>query len=441
MPRRSKLPKPRFYLKEPSSKVPTAIFLIYSYGGEKTLKYSTGEEIHPKYWNQKNQEFRSSRKYEDYKDTEKRIEEIRRVVLQVYREKGAIERDQFALELDYRLGFRQRENEKKVSMFKHIEKIVSQKEKATLEDKRKNPQKRYYHEALRSWMGKFKAYETWSGTKLTWEAINWEWLQSFTEWCFVVNNFSIGHSGKGVSIMKQFVNQARKDGLTKNRIVNEKGFAIKKAQTTKVVFFLDDFERLYEMKEDIVNDPKHFKVWSLIFIGGFTGMRYNMWKKIDKSLVRTIEGERFLEIWTSKTNQQVAIPLDPMLEEVMDLNDWVVPNLSQQRFSDYAKELWRKAGITERFEKVNSRGGIVSIERKEKWELFHPHSLRRSFASNFYLMGIPASWLMPITGHSSEKQFFHYINIEKRLNAKHVSRYMKQLATFRTRENPNMKIV
>lgn len=440
MPRRSKLPKPRFYLKQPSAKEPTLIFLIYAYGADKPLKYSTGEEIHPKYWNQSKQEFKTTRNYESYKAIEESIDKIRLTALALFREKGAIPRNEFSLELDYRLGFRKRESEKKkaISMFVFMQKVIEKRIKLAAKDKAENPDKRYYYEAMASWLVKYKLFEEWSGEKLKWDNINWEWLDQFKDWCFTVNEYSIGHTGKGVAVMKQFVNEARKAGLTQNRIVAERGFNVKKVQTTKVVFYPDDFEKLFQL--DVRNDKKYFKVWSLMFIGGFTGMRFNMWKKIDKTILQEIQGEKFLEIWTAKTNQQIAVPLDPMLEEVMELNNWVVPKLSQQKFSDYGKELWKMAGITETFEKVNTRGGKVSIERLEKWALFHPHCLRKSFASNFYLMGIPASWLMPVTGHSSEKQFFQYINIEKRLNAKYVSRYMKQLAKFRN-INPNLKAV
>lgn len=442
MPRRSKLPKPRFYLKEPKAKEPTLIFLIYSYGAAKILKYSTGEVIHPKYWNQSKQEFKTTRNYESYKDVEESIELIRRTVLKLFREKGVIPRNDFALELDYRLGFRERPEAKKetITMFGFMKEVVDKREKLAAKDKAENPNKRYYYEAMASWVIKFKKFEDWIGERLTWENIGWQWLDDFKEWCFTVHSYSVGHTGKGVAVMKQMVNEARKAGLTQNRIVNERGFNVKKVETTKVVFFPDDFEKLFKL--DVKNDPKYFKVWTLMFIGGFTGMRFNMWSKIDKTVVREIEGEKFLEIWTAKTNQQIAVPLDPMLEKVMELNDWKVPELSRQKFSDYGKELWKMAGITETFEKLSSRGGKVSVERLEKWEMFHPHSLRRSFASNFYLMGIPASWLMPVTGHSTEKQFFQYINIEKRLNAKYVSRYMKQLAKFRNiNTNPNLKAI
>ena len=44
----------------------------------------------------------------------------------------------------------------------------------------------------------------------------------------------------------------------------------------------------------------------------------------------------------------------------------------------------------------------------EKWELISSHIGRRSFASNYYGK-VPTSYLINITGHSSEKMFLNYI--------------------------------
>ena len=43
-----------FNLKEPNSKSETLIYLIFRYNNSK-LKYSTGQKIHPKYWNAETQ--------------------------------------------------------------------------------------------------------------------------------------------------------------------------------------------------------------------------------------------------------------------------------------------------------------------------------------------------------------------------------------------------
>jgi len=89
--------------------------------------------------------------------------------------------------------------------------------------------------------------------------------------------------------------------------------------------------------------------------------------------------------------------------------------------------MWKQVGVTEIVEDVSSNGGVVKVERVEKCDLFHVHSLRRSFATMMYLDGIPLKYLRLILGHSSEKQTEHYINISARLNAAHVAKHMEML--------------
>jgi hypothetical protein len=52
---------------------------------------------------------------------------------------------------------------------------------------------------------------------------------------------------------------------------------------------------------------------------------------------------------------------------------------------------------------------------------------RRSFATNFFLNGIPAAILMQITGHSTEKQFMQYINVDPKANAARFAELAKGL--------------
>ncbi len=63
----------------------------------------------------------------------------------------------------------------------------------------------------------------------------------------------------------------------------------------------------------------------------------------------------------------------------------------------------------------------------EKWEAVSTHTARRSFATNFYEMGIPAIQLMQITGHAIEKQFMGYINIDKKQNAKNIAKTLARI--------------
>src|SRR5450755_3190620 len=56
------MPEAKFVLKEPKSKEPTLIFLLYHFNGNK-VKHSTGEKIRPKFWNPTKQRAKITREF------------------------------------------------------------------------------------------------------------------------------------------------------------------------------------------------------------------------------------------------------------------------------------------------------------------------------------------------------------------------------------------
>src|SRR5689334_5922414 len=56
------MPEATFVLKEPSSKEPSLVYLLFRFNGQR-LKYSTGQKIHPKFWNEETQFARDTRQF------------------------------------------------------------------------------------------------------------------------------------------------------------------------------------------------------------------------------------------------------------------------------------------------------------------------------------------------------------------------------------------
>ena len=75
--------KVNFYLKDPKGKTETLIYLFFSYEGNR-LKYSTGETINPKNWNEENQRVKKS--FKDCFEINNLLDRIESEVKQIYRE-------------------------------------------------------------------------------------------------------------------------------------------------------------------------------------------------------------------------------------------------------------------------------------------------------------------------------------------------------------------
>ena len=85
-----------------------------------------------------------------------------------------------------------------------------------------------------------------------------------------------------------------------------------------------------------------------------------------------------------------------------------------QKFNDYMKDVVKICGFNEPTEgkKFNKETGRKEFGIYPKYELTTSHTLRRSFATNWYLK-MEISEIMEITGHTKESQYRDYINVRE----------------------------
>jgi integrase len=90
------------------------------------------------------------------------------------------------------------------------------------------------------------------------------------------------------------------------------------------------------------------------------------------------------------------------------------------------------AGFEETVSETITKGGIRQTVNYPKSELITTHTARRSFATNQYLAGFPATSIMKITGHRTEKAFMKYIKITPREHANKLRELWKQNTPSKT---------
>src|SRR5687768_13483926 len=78
------MPNAKLVLKEPTSSKKTLVYLMYAYDYNR-LKYSTGETIHPKYWNEKLQRAKETSQFSEYSEFNTRLKNIATYVNNAYR--------------------------------------------------------------------------------------------------------------------------------------------------------------------------------------------------------------------------------------------------------------------------------------------------------------------------------------------------------------------
>jgi integrase len=143
--------------------------------------------------------------------------------------------------------------------------------------------------------------------------------------------------------------------------------------------------------------PSKRKIWDIFVLNCYTGLRHSDWHKVS---IRNIH-EGKLYIRTQKTDEPVIIPVKPLIMEILERYDSIeVPTL--QKTNDAVRWIGEKA-----FDQKIGCGDM------NKWLQIRTHTVRRSFATNAYLGGIPIRDIMQITGHRTTESFLKYIRVTK----------------------------
>ena len=107
----------------------------------------------------------------------------------------------------------------------------------------------------------------------------------------------------------------------------------------------------------------------------------------------------------------------------------IVYKISDQKYNDYIKDVCELAELNE----LVKGSKLVETEPKsrmfrkktatyKKWQLVTSHIGRRSFATNFYGK-IPTTYLIYVTGHSTEAMFLNYIGKSNKDLAMEMTKY------------------
>lgn len=135
--------------------------------------------------------------------------------------------------------------------------------------------------------------------------------------------------------------------------------------------------------------------------------------RFNSSMIREVEGKRFIDLTQVKTGKAVSIPIMPEVEAILQKHGGDFPRkTSEQKYNVYIKEVCKQAGINKEMkgrlpETIDDRVR-KPIGTFEKWQLVTSHIGRRSFATNFYGK-VATTYLRNITGHGSESMFLEYI--------------------------------
>ena len=237
----------------------------------------------------------------------------------------------------------------------------------------------------------------------------------FENYC-LSNGYAPNTIARTIRFIKTICKHAKSNGLETSYQLDS--IKVKYHKIESVYLTVNELEAI-EKTSGLVEHLNNARDWLLISC--YTGQRVSDFMRFTKEMIRFEKNKEgvlkpLIEFTQKKTGKEMTVPLSQKVMDILSKRNGEFPRaISDQKYNDYIKIVCREAKITQ---KVN--GSIISetapesgIYRKEtgvfeKCDLVTSHIGRRSFATNNYGT-IPTSFLIYVTGHSTEAMFLNYI--------------------------------
>lgn len=249
-----------------------------------------------------------------------------------------------------------------------------------------------------------------AGKALTEMEISPYFFDNFTKW-LVDRGYSKNTVWNNVKFLKTMINRLMKNGIIAEKNLGK--LTVKKEVTTAIFSTEKEIQQLYELDLNLTEGLK--TVRDLYVLQCYTGLRFSDLHKFmqnPRAYVKHTDGISYIDITTTKTHQQLIIPLKPIALRILEDNNYKFGKkggFSLQHYNTTLKKIAAHINFDDEIIVVRTIGGKRTETVKKKHELISSHTARRSFATNAFLAGISSLQIRKITGHTTESSFLHYI--------------------------------
>lgn len=396
-----------FKLRKPNANTQQLIYLVYRFGRNDKLVYSTGLKVFPRYWNTEKMRVRNLVEALGKEAINERLNLLfsasENFCIETKAKGYEVTKESLKNFLDVFTGKTKSVNENTFHGFVEAF-LIRNKERTNpntgkiISYKVQQEHKRTFH-----YLQEYER-ERLNGKQLDFNDITIDFYSDFTAYLQSLG-LALNTIGHKIQTLKVWLNEATFKGINTNNQYKNQRFRAVTEQTDSVYLSVKELEQIYstDCKSERLN-----KVRDLFLVGAFTGLRFSDVTSLTKD---NIKGST-ISIEQHKTGKRVAIPLHPIVINIWNKYGEKLPKqISNQKFNEYIKEVCKLAGIDSIEQKNITKGGFRVRQSFKKYELITSHTARRSFATNLYLSGFPAISIMPITGHTTERAFMRYIRV------------------------------
>ena len=237
---------------------------------------------------------------------------------------------------------------------------------------------------------------------------------------------------RAIRFIKTLCNHAKQNGIETSYQLDS--IKVKYLKVDSIYLTSQELEKIENIeKSKLTESLENAKDW--LIISCYTGQRVSDFMRFTKDMIRYEKNKEgvqkpLIEFTQKKTGKEMTVPLHPKVIEILNKRNGDFPyKIADQNYNDYIKTVCRIAKITQLVQgskrlETAPESGIFRKEAKQfqKCDLVSSHIGRRSFASNNYGT-IPTSFLMYVTGHSTEAMFLTYIGKSNKDKAMEMTYY------------------
>jgi integrase len=420
----------KYRLKSNAKKDKYTIYVYLSYGRGNMYEVKSGFSIEPKDW-----QIKTGFPKQNTAESKKLFSNLKSLESFIYdsinsaNSKGDLI-EKYWLELKIKECFNRVDKTDSGILVNHLQYIIDNAHNKKISGKNTLGLSESRVKGYKTFLGIVNQFQQVKGKTIRLSEINNLLVEDFKNWLLINKQYSIAYAGKQIDNLKAVCNDAERLGISIHpNAKNIESFT--ESDEERYIVTLS-FEEIQSISDTPM--PKKYlenaKKW--ILFGVELGQRGEDLLNVTQKSIRYIDGQLTVDVHQKKTKKDVSVVI--MKPEIIEILENSIPHkISLQKFNKYFKEVCEIAGLTDLTEGYKL---IVDQEKNRrkvfgkypKWEIMASHSLRRSFATNYYKR-ISTPVLMTITGHSRESDFLKYINkqVDKDDNAKLFAIQYKQL--------------
>ncbi|MDX2172985.1 MAG: tyrosine-type recombinase/integrase [Bacteroidota bacterium] len=423
-----------FNLRKKSSKKLTPVNLIIRYNNNK-LVYSTLEKIHPKFWQgdvtkKGFQRAIETKLFPEFPEFNLRLDKIESQAKTIFREflNDNDNRLPTPLELRSLLDIKLRRTDvniksnKKLSFYDFAEKFIEEsKNKVNIKTGKKFSV--YTILGYKNTLKTIRDFSDEYAIKTDFDTIDLDWYYKYVEFLSKRLLLATNSIGNKIKILKTFLNDASERGINENYFFRSKKF--RKTTELRDEIYITDDELIQIEKLDLSNNSRLEQVRDSFLISCYTGFRYSDLSNLKKENIE----DGLIQLRAVKTGQLIIVPVHKTVKKIIEKYSektyTSLPKiLSNVKMNKYIKEVGKLIpAFNVEVTRGYTKGGIYIEETKMKYELIKTHTARRSFSTNAYKSGVPASVIMKATGHKTESSFMKYLKTSQLEDAQLLQNY------------------